>query len=506
MPRWARELTAAVVALGVSLVVVSLVAGSARAELLFRDGDSLLTALVARSVAVGQPQDWAMSTVLFLPELAVFGILSLLGTGVAGTLALNGVLNLLALYGAFRVVSGSHARARAPIAGALAAFGAFALLAVLESSPSRDALELASLVATTTYYSATVIAAVASVGLVRRVLDDDARRSWPLWGVAGVAAASVLSNPLFAAWAGVPLVGVLGVIGLRRREPRAGWAIVALAAGCAAGFLGRIPLAPLIANTGAGYADPARWAESLAYYGQLAAERWGSSGGPAATALTLGLLSLGVACTVVLARRRAAAGVLVVAAVSWAMPLLVVGGAIALGTHAARYVQPLAFGTVLALAVLPELLPQPAGRAVRAAPLVAGIASALVVVGALASVPRLAHAVSHPDPDLACVVDWVDASGRTGAGQFWTVRLPKARVSDPRTLVQVDHRLDGYAWLVDRDDFSVGRVTFLVLDAQSPAFDLPGATTLDDADLVSCGRYTIADFGEPGLPLGPQRS
>ena len=111
-----------------------------------------------------------------------------------------------------------------------------------------------------------------------------------------------------------------------------------------------------------------------------------------------------------------------------------------------------------------------------------------------------------PDADLDCVVAWTDASGRTGAGQFWTVRLPKAHVADPRSLVQVDHELRGYAWLVDRADFAVGEVTFLVLDAQSPTFELPAGASMEDAELVPCGRYTIADFGERALPLGPQRS
>ncbi|MFB7891906.1 hypothetical protein ACFC1I_06885 [Microbacterium sp. NPDC056044] len=59
---------------------------------------------------------------------------------------------------------------------------------------------------------------------------------------------------------------------------------------------------------------------------------------------------------------------------------------------------------------------------------------------------------------------------------------------------------------MNRDDFRVGEVSFLVLDAQSAAFTLPGGVTLGDADLISCGRYTIADFGTRTLPIGPLRS
>ncbi len=69
----------------------------------------------------------------------------------------------------------------------------------------------------------------------------------------------------------------------------------------------------------------------------------------------------------------------------------------------------------------------------------------LLALGGILSIPRLAAAAEVADPDLTCVTDWVDASGRTGAGQFWTVRLPKLHLDDPAQLVQVDHELRGYA-------------------------------------------------------------
>ena len=139
MPRWARESAGLAAAVAISIGVVAGVAASARSELMFRDGDSLVTTLVVRSIASGQPQDWAMSTVLFLPETTVLGLLTLLGLGVNGTLALAGVVNLVAFYGALRVAAGAVGRVRAPIAGALLAFAALGLLAINDTSPSRDA-------------------------------------------------------------------------------------------------------------------------------------------------------------------------------------------------------------------------------------------------------------------------------------------------------------------------------------------------------------------------------
>lgn len=505
LPRWARELLGVVAAIAVGIAVVATVAASARSGLLFRDGDSLVTTLVVRSIAAGQPQDWALSTVLFLPETAALAVLSLFGFGVNGTLALAGVVNVVGLYGALRVAAGRAGRVRMPVTGALLALVAFALVAASEGSPSRDALELASLLTTTTYYSATVIAVVLAIGLARRALDRTGAAPWAaVIGIGVVAAASVVTNPMFAVWATVPLGLVLAVVAARRRSAVALQLVAALVAGSAIGFVGRMPLARLIANTGAGYADASRWLESLGYYGALLSERWNAPWGAASVVFVVVLWGWSLVATVLLTRRREI-GAAVVAACGWIMPLLVVIGAIMLGTHAARYLQPVVFGPVLGLVALPALLP--ARAAVRSGAVIAvGAVSAALVVAATVGVPRIAAAASAPDADLTCVVDWVDDAGRAGAGQFWTVRLPKTHLADPAALVQVDHELRGYAWLVNRDDFTVGEVSFLVMDAQSPPFDLPGDAEIQDADTVACGRYTIFDFGDALLPIGPLRS
>lgn len=130
--------------------------------------------------------------------------------------------------------------------------------------------------------------------------------------------------------------------------------------------------------------------------------------------------------------------------------------------------------------------------------------SKILLVGGGLSIPRLSDAANAPDADAACVTDWVEASARTGAGQFWTVRLPKLHLDDPSQLVQVDHQLNGYAWLVNRTDFDAETVSFLVEDAQTAAWDLPIQAIPDE--VIGCGRYRILDFGETELPLGPQRS
>ncbi len=500
---WVRELAGWMLALAVAVITVGTVASSARAELLFRDGDSLIVALLSRSLLGGGPQDWAMSSVLFLPETAVFAALhAVLPLDVDGLLAVNAVLDLLALYGALRLAAGRRREGAAPVAWSVAALGVFGVLAMTETSASRDALELASLPLTTTYYSATVIATVLVAGIVRRMLDHDRPNAMLLAALLTLGSISTLSNPLFIAWAVVPLGILLAVRAApgRRAAPGARspalTALAALAAGTAIGLASRIPISAWIANTGAGYAQPEQWRESLVYYGGLLGDRLDSPLGVLAAAITAGLLGWAVARGV----RSHDPGSRFVAGAAWLAPLLVIVGAIALGTHAARYLQPLAFAPALALVAEPRVLRLAPGLRRR----VTAVIAVVLVIGAGVSIPRVAAAASRPDADLACVTDWVEASDRTGAGQFWTVRLPKLHLDDPSRLVQVDHRLNGYAWLVNRTDLAASEVSFLVEDAQTVPWELPVSAIPDE--VVDCGRYRIFDFGETLLPLGPAHS
>lgn len=496
---WARELAGWIAAAAVSLITAATVAASARAELMFRDGDSLIVAMLARSLLSGEKLDWAMSSVLFLPESAGFASLdAALPLGVNGLFAVSGALNLLALYGAIRLVAGRSRPGSAPVAWSIIALAAFGALAMTETSASRDALELASLQLTTTYYSATVVAVILAVGIMRRMLDRRARGVGLAVALGVVALVSTLTNPLFAVWATVPLMLVLSVTALldagRRTRILTSSAILVGATGL--GFLARIPFAAWIANTGAGYAQPELWPESISYYGGLLADRFSTPPGILASLMTLALVTLAVVRTL----RAPDVGSRFVAVVAWIVPLLVVVGAIALGTHAARYLQPIVFAPLLALVAAPRVVTFPV-RLRRGAVAAAG---ALLLVGGGLSIPRLADAAQKSDPDLACVTEWVDASGRTGAGQFWTVRLPKLHLDDPSQLVQVDHQLNGYAWLVNRTDFEVGEVSFLVEDSQTVQWDLPESAVSDE--IVDCGRYSILDFGAASLPLGRAHS
>ncbi|MFK4761243.1 hypothetical protein ACI3KS_09955 [Microbacterium sp. ZW T5_45] len=491
----ALEIVGWTAALAVSVSVAAQVASSARSGLVYRDGDSLVVAMLARSVLSGAPLDWAMSSVLFLPETAVFGALdAALPADLNSLLAINAVVNLLALYGALRLAAGRRRDGSAPVMWSLIALVAFGVIGMTETSPSRDALDLASLQLTTTYYSATVVAVVLVIGLLRRSFDGAGRVT--LVFAACVSALATLSNPLFPVWAVVPMSAFLAFRMLRERRAAPTLAMLfALIGGTVVGLIGRIPFSAWIANTGVGYAQPELWRESIGYYGELLLDRVSTPLGALGSVIVIGLIAWAVVRTL----RATSPGERLLAAAGWLLPLLVVIGAIALGTHAARYLQPVVFAPLLALVAAPRA--QRPSRPLTRATAAAGVL--LLLVGGF-SIPRLSASAQAPDDDLSCVTDWVETSGRTGAGQFWTVRLPKAHLDNPAQLVQVDHRLDGYAWLVNRTDLDVGEVSFLVEDAQSTPWELPVGA--DPDAVVDCGRYRILDFASSPLPIGPAHS
>lgn len=495
---WVRELAGWLSAAAVSLATTSAVASSARADLLFRDGDSMVVALIARSLLSGEPLDWAMSSVLFLPESAAFTALdAALPLEANALFAISAIVNLLALYAAIRLAAGRARTGMAPVAWSVVALAVFGVLSMTDVSASREAMDLASLQLTTTYYSAIVVGVVVTIGIVRRMVDISELRASPLIALGVVALVSTLSNPLYAVWATLPLVILLAIASISPRlRTRTPVIIVVLLAGTTLGFLSRIPLSAWITKTGVGYVQPGQWHESIDYYARLVGERLQSPLGVLGMLVTAALLVVAVVRTV----RPRHPGSRLVAAMAWVAPVVIVVGAIALGTHAARYLQPVAFAPVLVLVAHPQALR--VGERVRRA--AAGLTAVLLLIIGGISIPRLADAATRPDADLACVADWVDASGRTGAGQFWTVRLPKLHLSDPSRLVQVDHQLNAYAWLVNRTDFTVGEVSFLVEDSQTVPWDLPQDVL--PARVVDCGRYSILDLGTETLPLGPQRS
>ena len=68
-------------ALLLALLAIAHLAVTDRSWMLYYDSETVLPALVRGSVLAGQPQDWALSAVLFIPEMGLYFALAALGLG-----------------------------------------------------------------------------------------------------------------------------------------------------------------------------------------------------------------------------------------------------------------------------------------------------------------------------------------------------------------------------------------------------------------------------------------
>lgn len=507
------EFAGMVLALALATLSVAHIDATDRSWILYYGSDSVLPALVRGSLLAGQPQDWALSAVLFIPEMGLYLAVAALGLGIKGTFALNGVLNLLLFYAALRVLSGFAHNGLSPtrrVGAALAAFASMAFFILLEDSPRENTFELASLLATSTYYSMTVLASVLTVGIVARLIPtgDGIRRRSLKAALVATSVLSTLTNPLYMAWAVLPLMLILVFLAWRHviGWPRVMQAAALLSLGSGAGLAARIPLAHLVSKDGAAYAQPGMAGWAAAYYPQLVAYRTSTVGG----AVGLTLIVCLVLVSVIVFRKSLAvrdSTAAIVSGMGWMAPVAVITGVICVGAFGARYLQPLYVAPVCTVVFVPRLLPVGGAFTRRiSGPVVKNLVTGGVAAGlavSAGSAGAIGNSAAVVDPDILCVVRWVSATDRTGAGGFWTIRGPKAYLSEPGRLVQVDNNFRAYPWLTNRADYSSPLVSFVVTDAAHPSPALPSTAAALPSDTIQCGRYTITDFGGDLLPIGP---
>lgn len=489
-------------ATAIALVVFSYL-GTTQPRMLYDDGDSLLPVLVIKSLQAGEAQDWAMSPVLFLPELVIYGALSVLGWTIRETLSANAVVNFVLLYAALRVVSGRRNDGnREPVIAALVGFGAFCVLAVLDASADRSGFALAFELAMTTHYSATLLAAVLAVGLVRRAMAHRVHTTVLLLGLSLLSGVSALTNPLYVVWLVLPTSAVLVLLTALQRISirRSSRLVVVLTVGSLLGLLLRLPLSPWIVADGKDYVRIDRWATALGFYAEQLVATTSTVTGAISFGVVLGLW-LASGATALLGIRSRRLEIAFLGVCGFVAPLIAFAGLVATGTEAARYMQPWAFFPVVALtAAVVGWIRWPNAKQPN---ILAAAAACMLALTALISLPRAAVVATAVDEDLRCVVQWIDLSQRTGAGQFWSARAPKAYARDQQHVIQVDHRLNVYTWLTNRADRHNAVVTYLVTDNRSQPFDYPIGVSESTATQIDCGRYTILDFYPLSLPLGP---
>lgn len=494
----------AVVAVIAAAIAIHL-ALSPRSWLLYYDGDSVLPALVHASIQAGQPQSWVLSAPLFAPEMASYLVLAALGFSTKMTLSLAGIVNWLAFYVVLRyLIGGSRRVDRFSAVAAMSAAGA---LALLESSPNRNQLEDASLLSTSTYYSATAIAVLLTLGIVLRLLDRPRGLSWRrLTALGAVTAVSVWTNEIFILWGILPIFILLVVLTCIRRLSwrRAAGGVGALLLGGGAGVTARIPFASmLVENTKAMFA-PQRAAGSLRYYEALTRTLWNSSSGRVELTLLAALILWGAVAS--LRTWHGPVRLLAISIASWLFPLIAALLFIGCGTVAARYLQPVFLMPPVAACVIGQAWPTRVLRLGRPAVALSALAFSSVIavsIGSQLTGPKPSPERSY-SKDVRCVDRWVAASHEIGAGQYWTVRAPKAYLRSPGQLVQTDANLDPYIWLVNKADYlHVTHVSFLVESADSAPFGpLNTSEPITPPQRIGCGRYEILNYRRPVLELG----
>lgn len=507
---WRLEGFGAALALALALVAVWHVTGSDRSWMLFYSGNSVLPALVRGSMLVGEPQHWALSAVLFIPEMGLYLTIAALGFGVKAAFVISAIVNFLLLYATLRLVGflthsrGEHSR---QVLGTVVAFASIVALSLLDSSANANSLELPSLLATTTYYSMTVFALVVGTGLTAAVMEGRGHRLWlQIIALFIVSALSVLSNPLYLAW----VVGPLSVVALLLAVVRvASWkallcSVAPLALGSGAGLLLRLPFSSLISQ-GPPYADLSRELSAFVYYLRLLMARLSSPAGVISITAVLFLTILNLFVLVRSIRRKEVVPS-VVAGMGFVAPVSVIIGTVIVGAVGSRYLQPMYFAPIIVLVLLPGVGRLPSGFSRwKGKPLVVAT-SVVVILGSVAAVQSLYVSTIAVDPSIRCVDNWISASHQSGAGRFWSIRGPKAYLRDPRQLVQVDGKFNGYTWLTDRADYEQHAVSFILSDSAAISPTVPKNAAQLPFTVIRCGRYTIFNYHRNVLTVGPLRS
>jgi hypothetical protein len=512
--RLAWELLGVILAASLALIGLAHALAGAKRSLLLDDGDSVLLPLITQSIHRGDAIEWGMSPVLFVfPELPLYLLAAALTTTVAAALLLNGVFNVVILYALLRFVAGraldsargSRSSARA-VTAALVGTAVFTLACLLETRPGGNTGEIASLYLTTTYYSGTVMALIASFGLTLHLAgptrDVRPRILIPALALGLLAALATLSNPLYLLWAAVPLVVALAALAVARAAHRVArpWqrplmASVALVAGAALGYLGREPLQRFIIADKNEYF---RWHQtnlSLTFFVDAGRALVSTPGGMLEALLAVALLVASAAAaarSLVRGRSgRATFGYLFVVATAVVVP----AGLLMTGSIATRYALPLLFaplvGLVVAVATAPDPVRLPSRRVLAAA---LGIASAAVLVTGVPATAQVARAGSSPgDPGTACLSAWTQGKQVTGAAQFWTGRGLQAYGGESVHLLQVTSDLQVYPWLVNLAPYRGARLDYLVV-GQGEYWGAELAALGTPKDVVRCGGYDIYDY------------
>jgi hypothetical protein len=498
------------------------------------NGDSLVLPLLSQSFANGEPFHWVFSTqTFFFPEYPLYWLCSAIAGSVRGGLLLNAVLNVILLYGLFRIIArtlgrGSNARQVVTSSIGVVIFMGSVLSersANLHAPGIVDPASIATLFLLTTYYYGVILVALTvialTIRLTRRYEDRGgapAARMKVGYAVAAttLAAATTYSNPLYVVQFALPLVGSALAVLLTRRM-RARWFVLVVgsqALGLVIGEGCRIVFARFIESDYGAYIGPTHAPQAILVLLGVVIE-WVRSGTGGVEVVLLALtVTLVIAALRRLVRSRSKRLERSAQNISAAQMLLIVfpalsiasllAGQVITGQTLTRYLVPLfIFPQLVALLFADErfahswLLYRRAKRILRFA-----ARSAVVWVSSVAMIGLTTIAVTvgpvhqmtlEPYQPAACLDSWLDGSSANGVGDFMTTRPILLYGTQRGKVLQVMNGVAVQPWMNNLALYQGRRFSFVLLpDGSNPtSITNPVGTP---TSITKCDGFSIYSF------------
>lgn len=498
------ELTGVLAAMTLACLGLVHVLLTDRVHFLYDYGDSLIGPILYNALHSGDPFHWYTSPTLFIPEMAQYLAVAAAVPDAHWAIAITGVMNVVGVYLATRLlvrVGAPSARQRSQVILSVAGLGIFVAIGFLEVGSTGfavwgHALEMFTLSYTLPHYSASLIAALLTVGIAGLWIEPLrlSRRIWVGVGLALMVVVSTLSNPLFALWSVVPIGVAFAWMCIRAFRNRAllrrmlGFLGVA-GLSAVAGFLSRKLFAAIMVTDGGSYIHRHYELETLnAYWKQIQA----FASTPLGLVEAIVYLLLFAVIVIVAVRSlwdRAPERQLIGISLG-VVTVLTTVGTVFVGQAAPRYSLPALVGAAVLLPLF-AWWSIPAVRSWRISDVAWKRSSIVVAIVTVATMFGTGIVVSQQQSTSArCLQDWIDDQESdqplVGAGGFWTSRRLAAYLPDQKIL-QVYSNMP-LLWQNNGGQYlGVSQIDYVVVAPQ----DDVGAEIPDHAEVFR------SSFGEP---------
>jgi len=510
------------------LIALANTVGTSWAGILFDNADSIVLPLMRESLDRGEPQQWVFSSQAFLfPEGLLYAFSSLFSSSIRMTLAINAVLNVVVLYGAFRVIAyllAHRSRHRfVEIFIALTSALGFVLLVLLERNGNVNLSGLATPYLATTYYYGVVLSGLVTIALILWVTRSFGPMAWGRMRMAifasvlvAVAALTTFSNPLYLVQVFAPISVVLLILLFFARVTwrRASYLGAVLVVGVLLGMLFRAVFSSLFPAVLKQYVSLDSIPSSIRQV-HLTLNEMLSSGQGELRFLLIGFLLLVSVIIFAFASFAQArpnlsprvsteeifiAGFVLVSSVSLTVGMVVTG------SITTRYLEPLTIFPLLTLMsvgihVLRRMLAEVKKASLRRSlvrylVVIAGVASALIVILGAVSIPAVSKLIDDDQYITSdCLDHYLGNSGRNGVGSFWLSRPIQLYGEQKGEVLQVNPDMSPYEWMINMGSYEQTDFSYVLIDRVSApsATDTEGALGRP-ARIVSCGGYDIFDY------------